>query len=281
MVVKMLAEGCGIRAIGRLTGLNKNTVLNILETAGQHCQQLLEDKVKNICAKFVSIDEIFGFVGCLQQNTVKMDSMRGDQYGFLAVDQDSKLIIHWHVGKRTGMDASEFLRGLKPKMVGRFQLTSDQFKGYCAPGASVATVFGGEIDYGFEYKVMAKEPILTPARALRPNPRKVIVCKRIAVSGKPVRDRMTTNISERCNLSVRLFNRRFTRKTLGYSKSLTNHKMAMALQVAYFNFCRTHSAVKIKATETEPAKERTPAMAQGLTDHVWTAEELLNLRVIP
>jgi len=86
---------------------------------------------------------------------------------------------------------------------------------------------------------------------------------------------MTTNHSERCNLSLRLFNRRFTQKTLGYSKTLRNHKFSVALQVAYFNFCRQHSALKIKATDTSPAKEQTPAMAQGITNRVWRVEELL------
>jgi hypothetical protein len=87
---------------------------------------------------------------------------------------------------------------------------------------------------------------------------------------------MTTNISERTNSSVHLFNRRFTRKILGYSKKLSNHRFGLSLQIAYFNFRRTHSGVKIKATETESAKERTPAMAQGLTDHVWDVSELLS-----
>jgi hypothetical protein len=81
--------------------------------------------------------------------------------------------------------------------------------------------------------------------------------------------------SERCNLSQRLFNRRLTRKTLGYSKTLRNHKLAVALQVAHFNFCRTHSALKIKATDATLAKEQTPAMAQGITNHVWSVEQLL------
>jgi hypothetical protein len=86
---------------------------------------------------------------------------------------------------------------------------------------------------------------------------------------------MTTNHSERCNLSLRLFNRRFVRKTIGYSKTLRNHKLAIALQIAYFNFCRPHSSLRIKATDTEPAIVRTPAMASGLADRVWTVKDLL------
>jgi len=85
--------------------------------------------------------------------------------------------------------------------------------------------------------------------------------------GRPSRRYITVNHAERNNLSVRLFNRRFTRKTLGFSKKLQNHKHSVALQAAHFNFCRKHSA-----------HGQTPAMAAGLTDHVWAVEELLTAR---
>jgi hypothetical protein len=107
------------------------------------------------------------------------------------------------------------------------------------------------------------------------NPVKCIGVIRKPLIGKPKKWMMTTNHSERCNLSIRLFNRRFTRKTICYSKKLRNHKLSVALQIAHFNFCRPHSSLKIKATETTPAKEQTPAMAQGITNHVWTVEHLL------
>jgi IS1 family transposase len=212
---------------------------------------------------------------CLQQNTVTLDRVRGDQYAFLAVNQDTKLIIHSHLGKRNGTTSDEFLRGLKPRMAGRFQLTSDKFAAYCGPVGGVFQVFRENIDYGYEVKFFGREASLYQHKPRRTHPRQLLKCQRVAVIGHPNRHRMTTNISERTNLSVRLFNRRFTRKTLGYSKTLRNHQFALTLQIAYFNFCRVHSAVKIKATETDAAKERTPAMAQGLTDHVWTVAELL------
>lgn len=82
--------------------------------------------------------------------------------------------------------------------------------------------------------------------------------------GKPNADLISTSHVERLNLSVRLFNRRLTRLTLGYSKKLANLKHSMALFIAHFNFCRVHSATK-----------QTPAMAAELTNHVWTIEEIL------
>jgi hypothetical protein len=84
------------------------------------------------------------------------------------------------------------------------------------------------------------------------------------ICGDPAPDMISTSYVERTNLSVRLFNRRFTRLTLGYSKKLENLKYSVALFIAHFNFCRVHSAHK-----------QTPAMAAGLADHVWTIDELL------
>lgn len=272
----MLCEGVGVRACERLAGVNRRTVLNVLETAGQKAIGLMESRVKNVEAKFVSVDEMFGFVGCLQQNTTVDDQVRGDQYVFLGVEQTTKLIICWCVGKRDRTNAREIMSDLKAKTTGRFQLTTDNYNAYSGWSGAVRKTFGGQIDYGTETKHFATEFHSHDRKVPRRfNPVKCIAAIRTPIIGKPNRRMMTTNHSERCNLSIRLFNRRFTRKTICYSKKLRNHKLSVALQVAHFNFCRPHSALKIKATETSRAIEQTPAMAQGITNHVWTVKELL------
>jgi hypothetical protein len=169
----------------------------------------------------------------------------------------------------------EFLRGLKPKTTGRFQLTSDGFVPYVGHYGGVWKVFRESIDYGYEIKAFGTENARLYHIPRRLNPVKCLWVKRLTMIGDPDRSMMTTNHSERCHLSMRLFNRRFTRKTLGFSKTLRNHKLALALQVAYFNFCRPHSALKIPATNTNPTQEQTPAMAQGITNRIWRVEELL------
>jgi hypothetical protein len=80
---------------------------------------------------------------------------------------------------------------------------------------------------------------------------------------------------ERLNLSLRHFNKRFTRLSPCFSKKVDNLAHSVALTVAFFNFCRPHASLKIKVTETTKAVERTPAMAAGLADYVWTTDELL------
>lgn len=275
-VVQMLCEGIGIRAVSRLTGLDQGTVLRVLETAGAKAAAFLDAKVKNVAVKHVAIDELFGFVECLQQNTEVTDMLRGDQYAFLSIEQDTKFILNWHVGKRDKDAAMTFLGDLKARVAGRFQLTSDGFAAYAGHTGGVRTVFGDTIDYGFEVKHFATEQRMAKGTvSRRNNPVKCMWVKRVPQIGNPDRARMTTNHAERNNLSVRLFNRRFTRKTLGYSKKLANHKHSVTLHVAHFNFCRVHSSLKVEATATTPAQQRTPAMAQGLTDHVWTVRELL------
>jgi transposase-like protein/IS1 family transposase len=265
VVVQMLCEGVGVRAIARLASLNKNTVLNVLETAGQHCEQFLNQRLVNLPVSEVQIDEIFSFVNCLAQNTTSDDPLRGDQYAFLAFERNTKLLLHWEIGKRTSDTARRFLAGLKARTTGRFQLTSDGFASYCGKKENgVAVTFGSDIDYGIEMKTYAQTPNFGPFIPNRERPFQLQSIRRIPKIGNPDRSKMTINHMERQNLNVRLFNRRFTRKTLGYSKTLRNHRLALALQIAYFNFCRVHSAHKM-----------TPAQAAGLTDHAWTVKELL------
>jgi IS1 family transposase len=221
----------------------------------------LDAKLQNLAVQHVEIDEVFAFVGRLQLNTEKDDTERGDKYGYFAMESTTKLILHWHVGKRDTFTSRDFLEGLKRKIAGRFQLTSDGFNGYWSPHGGVGRVFGSDVDYATEIKTYA---LLYPDAGRRFNP---VVCtsvRRKARLGNPDLDLATTNHAERANLSIRLFNRRFARKTLGYSKTLEYHKYAMVFGVAYYNFCRIHSAYKL-----------TPAQAQRLTDHKWTIEELL------
>jgi transposase-like protein len=129
-VVHLLCEGMGIRAIERFTRLHRDTVLSILETAGEKCARLLDEKVRNLNCPFVQVDEVHGFVFSKAQNTALGDIERGEQFTYLSMDKDSKLIINWHVGKRNGEATLAFMQDLKSRMASRFQLTTDAFNGY-------------------------------------------------------------------------------------------------------------------------------------------------------
>jgi hypothetical protein len=255
----------GIRAISRFTGLNQETVLNVLEVAGQKAARLLDDKIRNVKVVNAEIDELHAFVFSRKDHSPVPDGERGEFYSYLSIDRDSKLILNSLVGKRNGENCYEFLQDLKQRIAGRFQLSSDGFLGYVGHNGAVFRTFGNEIDYGTEVKTFAPDLKRERWRNWRFQPLVCNVVRRTAKIGNPDLAQTNTSRVERLNLSVRLFNRRFTRLTLGYSKKLANLKHSLALFIAHYNFCRVHSAHK-----------KTPAQASGLTDHVWTIEEIIS-----
>ena len=264
-VVSMLCEGIGIRAISRLTSLNKETVLNILQSAGESCAALLNTRIRGLTVNRVQVDEVYGFVFCKQVNTTADDDERGDQYTWLSMERDTKLIINWSVSKRNGDNAETFIRDLKSRIVNRFQLSSDGFPGYIGQDGAVFQTFKHEVDYGTEVKHFATDRSGKGFIPRRENPVKIQWCKRTARIGNPDGRFINTSHVERLNLSMRLFNRRLTRLTLGYSKKLDNLRHSVALLSAFYNFCRVHNSLDGK----------TPAMAQGLTNRIWSFKELL------
>ena len=257
-VVHLLCESMGIRAIQRITGLHQDTILNILETAGQKAAQHLDAKIRNVTADVIQADEIHSFVFSKQRNTDAKDLERGDQFTFLSVDHRSKLILNWLVGKRTADNADQFLGDLKSRMANRIQLTTDNWQVYSGFVGSVRRVFGEDVDYATETKYFGKRQDFLPLR--------LIGIRRKPRIGNPNMAVATTCHAERTNLSARLFTRRFTRCTLGYSKKLENLKHAVALFVWHFNFCRRHSAHGF-----------TPAFAAGVAPkEPMTIEQLLS-----
>lgn len=260
-IIAMLVEGVGVRAVERLTGVHRDTVLNVLEVAGRKCARLMGAKVRNHPFQFVQVDELFCFVRCKEKQNTEHRRNIGEQYVYLGVDAPSKFIINYAVGKRDAITTQQYIQDLKKRVKAPFQLTTDGFKSY--PN-EVYFTFLNRIHYAQLIKEYAcPEEMMIGQR--RYSPPECIGAHTEIRCGNPSPDQISTSYVERTNLSVSLFNRRFTRLTLGYSKKLANLKHSVALLIAHFNFCRKHSA-----------HGQTPAMAAGLADHVWTIHELLD-----
>lgn len=237
--VHLLVEGMGIRAISRFTGLNQETVLNILEVAGQKAARLLDEQIRNVESESIQCDEIFSYVFTKGYNNKTNDPERGTQYTYLAIDRKTKLIISHLVGKRHRSFAEAFMVDLRSRIKGRCQLTTDGYQGYLM---AVYNAFGAEVDFARQSKTYASLGQNPTADERRYSvPRGCLSVKTEIHIGQPERSLISTSHVERTNLSVRLFNRRFTRLTLGYSKKLANLKHSVALFIAHFNFCRVHS----------------------------------------
>jgi len=262
-VVGLLCEGMGIRATSRLTGLHQQTVLNILARAGNKCARFLDAAITGMKPETVQIDELFCYAGCKEKNNLGRDYFRGEQYLFLAMDAQTKLILSYVVGKRDVDNALRLTKDLQRRVATRFQLTTDGFPAY---RHAVAHGLPKQTDFAQLCKIYAN-----PEDGL-PGERRYSVSHctgtRVMIrSGKPDPARISTSYIERCNLTVRLFNRRFTRLTLGYSKKFEYLMNSTALFVAHYNFIHKHST----------HNGQTPAQAAGLTDHAWTVEEMLGL----
>jgi len=262
-VVHLLCEGMGIRAISRFTGLDTKTVLNILETIGRKAAGFLDAKIRNLSLEQVQVDELINFVYSRGQNTPNDETERGDFATYLSIDRESKLIINWHVGKRCGDEAIPFLTDLRARVTNRFQLTTDGWRAYSGYRGGVRQVFGADVHYATEIKHFGRD---NPATGWKLSPMKVIGITRTRKINKPCMSKATTSHAERTNLSVRIFTRRYTRCTLGFSKKLENLKHAVALFIWHFNFVRIHSA-----------HGQTPAQKAGLATEQMTIEKFLSL----
>jgi IS1 family transposase len=268
--VRLFAEGLGVRAVCRLTNLDKETVLHVLVKAGEHCADLLDQKIVNLKPEPLEIDECWTFVK--NKRALKNTVDAGDFYAFLASGKQSKLVLSNVVGKRTKEVASDFMLDIRTRLAGRYQITSDSWTGFIR---GVLDTSIHKADYATQSKKFTGYNLLIKDSLRRYSPGKCVGVRTRIVCGNPDRDEITTSHAERLNLSLRHFNKRFTRLTPCFSRKVDNLVHSVALTVAYFNFCRNHTALKIKATETTKAQERTPATAAGLTDHTWTIAELL------
>jgi len=190
----------------------------------------------------------------------------GDVWTWTAIDPDSKLVASWLVGWRGEMEAVDFLTDLKGRLANRIQLTTD---GHIAYRGAVDYVFGSDVDYAQlikEYGVEQSEDASPTARRYSPN--KVTGQEVRILSGNPDPDLISTSYVERNNLTMRMSMRRFTRLTNGFSKKVENHAAMVSLHFMAYNFAKPHGAL---------GRNRTPAMAAGVADHVWTVQEIAGL----
>jgi transposase-like protein/IS1 family transposase len=254
-VLTLMLEGMSIRAIERFTGLHRDTILSLMVTASQKARQVLNEKIQHIAPNYVQMDEMWGFVHTREPNLNEGDpSEWGSTMVWLALDSETKLLITHHVGPRNGVSAHAFVSDLRARTDGRYQVSSDQYNGYVG---AMREHFGQNVDFGQLHKIYGR--LNTDSRY---GGGQVVGAVPHIKIGRPEWNRISTSHVERTNLSVRMHLRRFTRLTNAHSKTLANMKDAVALYVAFYNFVRTNQALK-----------KSPAMAAGISDHVWSIKE--------
>jgi IS1 family transposase len=262
-ILGLLVEGNSLRAASRLADVSINTVTKLLVDVGAACAEYQDKALRNLPCKRVQVDEIWSFVGTKERNATAEQKAQGygDVWTWTALCADTKLIVSWALGDRTTDTAIPFVCDLSARLANRIQLTSDGHRAYIE---AVEQGFGSQIDYAMLIKIYGQ-----PSRAEGParySPPQIIGTQTTCCSGKPDPKHVSTSFVERQNLTMRMGMRRFTRLTNGFSKKVENHAHAIALHFMFYNFGRIHKTLRV-----------TPAMQAGVSDHVWSLDEIAAL----
>ena len=261
-IVRSLVEGNSIRATVRMTGASKNTVVKLLVDLGTACEAYQDRVMRNLTCRRLQCDEVWSFCHAKEKNVPedhRGEFGYGDVWTWTAIDADTKLVPTWFVGKRTAVDAADFIGDLAGRLANRVQLTTDGHRAYLT---AVAGAFGDDIDYAQLVKIYGVDP----EGEKRYSPAQCIGTDTTVVSGAPDPAHVSTSYVERQNLTMRMSMRRFTRLTNAFSKKVENLMHAVSLHFMHYNFARVHGTLKT-----------TPAVKAGIADHVWTIEEIVAL----
>ncbi len=268
-ILAALTEGASINSTARQTGVSKVTILKLLSEIGPACLGYQRKTLVNLPCKKIQADEVWSFVGCKERNVVPSEKGkgRGDAWTWTAVCADTKLIPCWHIGRRDADAAAYFIEDLASRLANRIQLTTDGLNKYLV---AVENAFGwNEIDYAMLVKIYG-EPLEGRRRY---SPPKLVGTNKMPVMGNPDAKNISTSYAERQNLTMRMNVRRLTRLTNGFSKKIENHAHAISLYFMHYNFSRKHETL----TKAAGGIHTTPAMAAGVSNHVWKLEEIVAL----
>jgi IS1 family transposase len=257
-----LCEGVAIRAVARLIGVSKTTLLKLVADSGRACAWYQDRVFVNLPCKRIQVDELWGFVHAKQKNVPKAKKApvgAGDVWLWVATDAQSKLVPSWYVGGRDSDSAIVFMDDLASRLANRVQLTSDGHKAYLE---AVEGAFGSDVDYAMLVKIYGP----APEGDRRYSPAECLGAVKHRVEGNPDPDHVSTSYAERNNLNVRMHSRRLTRLTNAFSKKIENHSHAMALHFMYYNFVRIHKTLRM-----------TPAMAAGVTKRLWEIGDIVDV----
>jgi IS1 family transposase len=261
-IISALVEGNSLRATARMCDVAFNTVLKLMPEIGEVCENYQRRAFVNLSCKRLQCDEIWSFCYAKQKNVPK--DLQGKGYGdvwtWVAICADTKLVPCWRVGKRDAWTAQNFMHDLAARLANRVQLTTDGHRVYLD---AVELAFGNDIDYAMLVKIYGAD---RTSGEIRYSPPDYIGCRSMPLIGHPNPKHISTSYAERQNLTMRMNMRRFTRLTNAFSKKRDNHRWAIALHYMHYNFCRIHQTLRV-----------TPAMEAGISDHVWSIEEMVCL----
>jgi len=307
--LKALAEGVGLRATARIFEVDVNTVLRWLRRAGQHSEKVLAYLMRNLQVEQAQLDELWTFVRKKEKTLSaweKLYTEYGDTWVWVVFDPVNKLVLAILVAERETEQAVGVLSRLKACLVEGCLplLTSDQLPHYLQ---AILQVFGRwvqperqgdrgrfpkprleppeELQYATVNKKRRKGRVVSvTTKVIYGSPKAILARIKATTPGTKI----NTSFVERMNLTLRHLVSRLRRRGLTFSKKRCYLEWHLHLAVAYYHFVRPHGSLRRRLPQPIPTRgngspkkweQRPPAMAGGLTDHIWTMKELLMFRV--
>jgi IS1 family transposase len=289
-IIDHLDEGCSVRATSRLTKVAKATVARLLKTSGRHAQRFHAQEVQDLRPRALQFDEQWSFVQKKQKNCRPEDTHQaGDFWDHTAIAPDSKLIVSLVVGKRTQEQTQALVSDTQSRLrKGHLPaLFSDGYEGYEPailaafgrryPASNTGCKGRPRLDIIRWPQGLAYGQVIKAAQGQRGDGMHLKVMRGKAQLLHMVSllgyEKINTSSVERHNGTSRLHNQRKVRKTLAFSQSHVYHGWMSWLSVVQYNFCRAHRSLRVK--DERGFRHRTPAMASGLTNRIWSTREWL------
>jgi len=262
-VIAALVDGLGVRAVARITHVNRGTVAALALKIGRGCAALHDGKMVGVRTSRIECDELWSYIGRKQANVKRSDPDRdvaGDAYTFIGLSSSTRAIVAYHTGKRTSDNTDQFIQDLRGRCIGAPEISTDGLHFY---RPAIRDAWVGRAAHGVITKTYSVTHLNVKEASRRYSPAQVIAVEYETVNGVPAN--ISTSLVERSHLTLRQSCKRFSRLGLGFSKRIEQHAAAVALYVMHYNFVRLHESLRT-----------TPAVALGVADRVWTLGDLLD-----
>jgi len=262
-VISCLVEGCSIRSTVRMTGVAMKTVMRVLVEVGEVCADYQDKAFRNLNCQRLQLDEMWAWIYCKEKNRTEEIAKKhpdaGDVWLWVAIDADTKLVPSWFIGQRDFRTAKLFVDDLASRLRNRVQITTDGHRPYIE---AIEDAFGQNVDYSILQKIYGS-PLENETRY---SPACCIGIEMREISGNCDPKHVSTSYIERQNWTVRTKMRRYTRLSNGFSRKARNHAAAVALHYFSQNFIQIHRTLRVS-----------PAQAAGVTDRLWSVNDLVSL----
>jgi len=298
MALRMILVKVGLSDITFVLGVKEETLLSWLDRAAKKAIEINTALLKNLPVTEVQLDEMWSYVkrkvskSAVSENESPQDVEDGRQWVWVSYAPEFRLILAMVVGPRTFESALTLIQMTVGMVLGVPCFFSDGFSCY----------YRALIECYHEIKIFPrtgkrgrpKDPVKEPHPELvygqivkeKENGKFMKITYRIRCGAERLNKlglKIGTSLLERLNLTIRHALSPLTRKTLGFSKKRANLRKQTTLFQAFYNFARPHMSLREKVNDTHDLfvqrwEERTPGMAAGITDHVWTFRELLTAK---